>query len=1018
MDVPLNRKINFEKVKVGHPLHSYWGAVIHFLLVFILSGLCLPAVLSGQSEQARLEKRIEGWRPLLRNDVWQAAADSCAALLRALPPGAGLPVQALAWSLQGSALRQGGRLDEALAAHQKALGIRRRALGPAHEETANSLQNIGNCLLDMGRHREAGKWFNEALRIKERLFGQGSPQLIPLYNSLGQYYRLEPDVEKAGIFLHRALQLAERRHGPTSPRLINMLYGLAGVMDEQERPDSAAALLHRAYRIQLDSTGRRHSMSVSLLSALGKTLTRQGRPEAGVQYLRQALAIADSLPDLSPRLRGECLLHLGNALFDLGDFAAAETVLRKALDGLLSLPAEKANALNSLGLVLRYRDQSEDALPLLTEAVNLFLQSEPNSANRQGAAAALLNTGSCFFDRRDWPVARYYFQRAADQLAGLPSARAEHAAALDKIACCLLETGDFDKAARTLQQAGQQAPRQRPDVSFAITLHRGDWHYRQKQWPAALTRYQQALALLPAGFYPYENLQARVALAKTRRMMARASGKAVDWQATLSAAQEAITLLHDLKNKLLTEAGVIEIQQIFDAPFDLAVEACMALKQPGKAWQYAETFKSSFLQKLDWQAQLWASAVPAPSGLPRYVPGPEQVRRHLRPEQSLLSYYWTDSAVYAFVCTADTFLVKTLEAAPSATEVEQFTAWCSRHPQLVADRQRDAVFAEMLRLGQLLYRRLAAPLEPFLKPEVLLIPDGILHILPFEALVTETGKTAFRFEQHTYWIQRHAVTYVQSAGAWLQIRGRPEKRVEPGLLAFAPDFTHNSRGLKPLQYNVQEIGAVQEVAGGIARSGANAGKQAFLRLGPQYGVLLLSTHGVMNDRQPAASYIAFTEPAGSLPQDGILSVGEIYGLKLPADLIVLSACQTAAGILYRGEGMQSIARAFQCAGAGSLLAARWNVDDRRTPGLMRDLFEPLWAGKNKSLALASARRNYLADHKGADAHPYFWAGFALWGDERPLPPAFRQTPWYVWLLAGAGLMGCGVLLGRFFRRNI
>lgn len=987
---------------------------VHFLLVFCSGFVFKPVHLAAQDPQAQLENRIEGWRPLLRRDAWQAAADSCAALLQALPPGVYPKARALAWSLRGSALRQGGRLEEALDAHQKALELRRRTLGPAHEETANSLQNIGNCLLDLGRHREAGRWLQQAQQVKEKRFGQDSPRLIPLYNSLGQYYQLESNYERSGFYLQQALRLAGAQYGQASPRLIPILYGLAGVLGEQQRPDSAAALLHRAWQIQLDSTGRLHSMSVTLLSALGKNATRQGRPESGAQYLRQALVIADSLPQLPHRLRGECWLHLGNALFDLGDFAAAEAALRKSLDGLLSLPADRANALNSLGLVLRYRDQGDEALPLLTEAVNLYLQSEPNPANRRAAAAALLNTGSCFSDRRDWPAAQYYFERAAAQLAALPAARAEYAAALDKIAGCLLESGDYSGAARALQQAEQQAPTGQTGVRFAIALRRGDVHFRRQQWPAALEHYRKALALLPAGAFPYERLQARVALARALRQIARVSGQTADWQATLSEAQEAIGLLQSLKGKLWTEAGVIELRQIFDTPYDLAVEACLALRRPKQAWTYAEAFKGSVLQKLDWQAQLWTAGAGLRAPAPAAPPDPSKVQVALAPGQSLLSYYWTDSAAYTFVISADTFWVKKLDLNPGALSAaaEQFTAFCARHPKSVPEQQREAVYAEMLRLGRELYRQLAAPLEGVLKPEVLISPDGILHALPFEALVVAEGKTGFRFERHTYWIQKHAIGYVQSAGAWLQLRERAAGHTPASLLAFAPDFNRNSRGLKPLLYNVQEINAVREVAGGLAREGAEATKQEFLRLGPGRGVLLLSTHGVMNERQPAASYVAFTEPGGNSPVEGILSVGEIYGLQLPAELIVLSACQTAAGIVYRGEGIQSIARAFQCAGAGSLLAARWNVDDERTPDLMRDLFERLWEGDNKTRALASARRRYLEDNKDAAAHPYFWAGFSVWGNERPLPAGFWRKGWWIWGLGIAAL----ALVGYFYRR--
>ena len=107
---------------------------------------------------------------------------------------------------------------------------------------------------------------------------------------------------------------------------------------------------------------------------------------------------------------------------------------------------------------------------------------------------------------------------------------------------------------------------------------------------------------------------------------------------------------------------------------------------------------------------------------------------------------------------------------------------------------------------------------------------------------------------------------------------------------------------------------------------------------------------------------------------------DIYNLSLNADLVVLSACETGIGELKRGEGIISLARAFAYAGAKSIVTTLWSVDDARTKDLMVFFYRNLLQGMPKDEALARARSDYFEKYKGANAHPYFWAGFVGIGD--------------------------------------
>ena len=143
----------------------------------------------------------------------------------------------------------------------------------------------------------------------------------------------------------------------------------------------------------------------------------------------------------------------------------------------------------------------------------------------------------------------------------------------------------------------------------------------------------------------------------------------------------------------------------------------------------------------------------------------------------------------------------------------------------------------------------------------------------------------------------------------------------------------------------------------------------------------LATHGEANEAEPARSglWLAWE---GTGP--GFLSVGDILGRRLSADLVTLSACETGLGRLERGEGVLGLARAYLAAGARSVVVSLWKVNDRSTALLMERFYRPLLTrGMPRESALARAKRALLADPQTRS--PFHWAPFVLIGAGGPLP---------------------------------
>jgi len=305
-----------------------------------------------------------------------------------------------------------------------------------------------------------------------------------------------------------------------------------------------------------------------------------------------------------------------------------------------------------------------------------------------------------------------------------------------------------------------------------------------------------------------------------------------------------------------------------------------------------------------------------------------------------------------------------------------------------------------------LYQSLLGPVEKMLNDykHIVIVPDGILHYLPFEALVTRWEAGGPRFL-----IFDHLVTYASSASALglLQAAQAAPCQREPRLLTYAdPVFASHHRGTKsakgenplldvtrslyathgmsfdPLPYTRVEA---QSIAARFPKKAARLflGREAtesslkHERL-EEFSQLHFATHGLIDEEVPARSGVVFSL-VGDDAEDGILQMNEIFNLDLNADLVVLSACQSGLGKLVRGEGMIGLTRAFMYAGASSVVVSLWNVRDSSTAEFMKSFYRHLRAGKGKAEALRQAKLDMIRSDLPAYRFPYFWAPFVLIG---------------------------------------
>lgn len=220
---------------------------------------------------------------------------------------------------------------------------------------------------------------------------------------------------------------------------------------------------------------------------------------------------------------------------------------------------------------------------------------------------------------------------------------------------------------------------------------------------------------------------------------------------------------------------------------------------------------------------------------------------------------------------------------------------------------------------------------------------------------------------------------------------------------------------------MDEVNAIADHFEGQFYEGATASEQLFKEYAPNYDIIHLATHAIIDDVHPMNSRLLFSLNEDSVQnanspdesaQDGNLYAWELYNMQLNAQMAVLSACNTGFGKLQRGEGVMSLGRAFAYAGCPSIIMSLWPAQDQATADIMVNFYQGLSAGMTKDEALQKAKLKYLENTDELFAHPFYWASFVVQGDSAPLNTPYGMFS-YWWL--GGGLALVLLSVGLFIR---
>jgi CHAT domain-containing protein len=956
------------------------------------------------------------WRELATADDFAArlaaaTAQERDALLRQEP-------ELQSTELQRALLRQGGRFnqqqkfDQAIEMFQRAQTLAEKLND--HTGMALALRNIGFAYGVQEKYRQAFAYFEKMLALLDALSRPGQAEFL---RNLGVLQHALGDYPAALNSTQRAVTIFEEL--PNREDIAGTLNNVAVIYRSLGEYEQALEIYQKGLKLLTES---QDLLGITRLRLnLGVVHSQRGDFSRALENFQQALKLYESLPDPRTTDIADTWYNIGTVYLEQGDpqqaldfYQRAQAVLEKAgkKETLANLYIQAGHAYEDLGDAAR-------ALVNYRQAQALFETLE----NKAGLAGTYLSIGNLELARRAYAPALEYFQKSLALYEALGDSYGL-ASALGRLGAMQYERGDYEQSLNLLARATPVAEK---IGSLQLLGELYDWtgktQFARGQEETARAAFEKAIAatealrqqtvggeqerqhLLETKLEPWHGLvrllvkkqQAREALAFVEQSKARVlldvlqRGR-LDIRKAMTAAEQAQE--RQLRAALTSlNTQVTRVKQTNKPELATLAELEPRLNQARLAYEAFQT--SLYAAHPELRLERGEAPTLQIEELSAWPPVPG-----LHTQSAVLEYMITQMATYLFVLTPN--------ARHTATDVHVFTIPI-KQTELVSQIEG---FRRQLANGDLGFRGAAAKLYDLLlkpaqaqlkgKTNLVIVPDGKLWELPFQALLTAPQR---------FLLEDAAITYAPSLTVLREMTKRTSAPAQMAgeLLALGnpllgqaaierATLTLRGEKLAPLPEAEAEVKALGQLYGATRSKvyiGAEAREDRAKAEATRARVLHFATHGVLNNAAPLYSHLVLTQQnpvTGNLPtgnlEDGLLEAWELMQLDLHADLAVLSACETARGRFGAGEGMIGLTWALFVAGVPATVVSQWQVESAATRDLMV-AFHRQWratgassaTGKTtKAAALRQAALSLLK--KTATSHPFYWAGFVLVGDGR------------------------------------
>jgi CHAT domain-containing protein/Tfp pilus assembly protein PilF len=903
----------------------------------------------------------------------------------------------------------------------------------AKEVTASGIWDQGCWLyLKIGKTFEKDGYFDEALAYyedaRELAVSKGDRQAqVEAWSAMGYVHKLKNDYKNAEGSLQEALKIRQSASGESLAlaEALNNLGVLAGVRGDLAKGEDYYHLsLNIVEKLAPDSL-----VFAKSLSNLGEVTRKRGEAKEAEALHRRALEIRTRLAPGSHEM-AISLNNLGILLEERGDMAKAEDYYKRALAVFEKLAPEgidTAKTLNNMGILAKRRGDFEGALAFSERALALKEKHSPESME---VSTTLNNLGLLARIFGDYEKSEIYLRRALAIRQKLAPDGLEVASSFNNLGTLFWRRGNIDSAESYFKLALAVYERVAPGVvnNSENLSNMGDVARKKGNLAQAEDFFKRALAisekLAPGSLLEAQNLNDLGMICRGRKQFHEALGyfqrsiealeaqkkilgggneagerfsakyaayyrDFIDMQLKLGKKDAAFNTLERFRARgLLDMLAERDLDFARDAPPELLreqkqtdldydkIQRKLAESRPDRDPEKIEALLNKLRILKEKQREIGEkirAASPKLAALEYPKPLDVDGATRILPEGILfVSYCCAEEEMFTFA-----LMDGNLEVYTTPLKKNELRRKVGVFRQLLSDPSSDP--RELHQRSMELYSILLGPLRKQIRTAggLLICPDGPLHAVPFSALA---------INKHNYLIEKKPLSYVLSATVYAEL-SKNNIPLSPSirLAAFGdPVYSTQNGDLGPLPYTrleVEGLKALYQNAGIFL--GADATEHEAKSIGKDVSLIHFACHGILDERFPLNSALALTmaDNVDDEQENGFFQAWEIFeGLRINADLVTLSACETGLGKEMGGEGLIGLTRAFQYAGARSVLSSLWSVSDESTALLMKNFYSNLKRGKTKAEALRLAQVDMVKSKNYS--HPFYWAGFILNGDSR------------------------------------
>ncbi len=885
---------------------------------------------------------------------------------------------------------------------QKTLQAVRSTPGELSPEMEGKLLNVlGDCALEATQYHKAIRYYEEALEKWQRR-GNALGEAETL-NKIGNYYQEVKAFDEAYPYFENALRIREQALGDQHLKVAHVYNNIGNCLNNLGDFSQALVYYDQALSIRTEKLTAPHAEIAQTYNNRGLCWKNQGKEMLALTDFEKALSIYQQLYGSAHPTVGDVHFNLGNIYDAIGSFAHSIQHYQKALKSYQTYAdpnhPDLASCYSNMANVYAQKSGYDDYVAQLHQKA-LKIRIHNFGPVHPDVAESHYNIGGGHFMRGNFRAAADSFQNClqalnfnSDAFVSFQEVNSFHILinALHTIAITHVQlyyqtntNAPLEEALRYFLQADQ----------FIDFLR-----IRYKTVGSKLQLAQKAAQVYEAAILPcllLEEITGDIKyweqaffFSEKNRSLLLLEGINKSEAALFSGIPPRVTnRLQDMEKEIVRlekryflESG--HNQTLYATRLDSLAKIIFDRKQ-----KLSKLIDSVKIVYPDYYTLRYENAP---------IPLEEIQKKLLKPEQTILEYFLGNDRVYIFVITKNQFEVVNVSLPPNF----DYSVFSIRDAILnfpyISSKELTANIQRYQKAAHEIYQVLIEPVKSLIKSDLVIIPSGELELLPFDALLSGYSEELTSLQKLPFLIKNYTITYNYSVRLLKEMTERKRNRARKIYLGFAPVFSkENDRGLSPLLHNEQEILDVQQAIGGDVFLNTAATRSNFITQQSHYQILHLATHGKVNNNEKDYSFLAFSNEKEG-PEQSLLYIKDIYNLSIHAEMIVLSACETGTGELQRGEGIASIARSFSYAGAKSLVATLWNIDDKVTSQIMLQFFENLKQGQPKNHAIRKAKLVFLVNAGNRYAHPFYWASFISIGNMEPLPLKSSNFGW-LWVV--------------------